>query len=145
MAGNAPTPHTQELGLRWSIAPEMLPHHIQTGAVPVVLMGCNEAAIAQPQFTPAADGDRGFPGQGRFPVQGPIGANAIALPLNAVQLHPTVEKPGLDQANHCLIPLHASKLRHRIFEIHVLLVQTVGLILGKPSIIRLQTFDNIHF
>ncbi len=70
-----------------------------------------------------------------MPTQRPISANSVARLLNRVQIHLAVAKPGLDESDRLLVAIDSSKLTRRVFEIHVIGVDAVGLALRKALII----------
>jgi len=122
----------------------MLLHHIPLAAFPIVHMGANQPFVVELQLAPAGNVDAGLPGQRRCPVQRPVRANLVAILLDVVQIHLGIAEPGFDEAQHGVVAIAPPKLVHRVFEVHIVAVDAVGLIRRKVAIVRLEYLNNIH-
>lgn len=122
----------------------MLLQHIQAGAVPVINMGHNQPVIIDCKFAPTGDGNTRLPGQWGIPTKCPVGADLVRCLLDVVYFHVAVTKPGLDEADHLPIAIASPKFRHRIFKVHILGVDFVGLILREAIVVGLENGQQIH-
>jgi len=117
---------------------------IPAGAVPVINVGDDQTVLVEFQFAPARNLDRGFPGEGGGPVEGPVGADVVVGALDLVQVEAGIMKPGFDEADHFLVAIAPPKLGHWIFEIDVFRIKTKGLMVRKIFVILFERFEDVH-
>ncbi len=123
----------------------MLFDDIPFGAMPVIDVGDDEALLVEGEFAPTGDGNAGLPREGSVPTEGPVGANlGGSLLLEVVYVHLAVAEPGLNEADHLPIAIATAKGGHRVFEVHIFSVESVGLVGGKAIVIGFKRGQKIH-
>ena len=61
-----------------------------------------------------------------------------------MQIHLAVAKPGVDKGDRAFVAIDPPKLTRRVFEIHILSVDAVGLVNRKALVVVLEDLKNVH-
>jgi hypothetical protein len=115
--------------------------HIEARAFPVVYVGDDLLVAVNGQFAPASDRNPGFPRQWSIPAHCPASFEQVLGWLDAMQFQAQVFEPGGNKADHFLVLAQPRKVVHRIFEVHIGTVDTVGLGLGEFGVVGFDDFD----
>ncbi len=112
--------------------------------MPVIDVRSNQPVSVERKFAPARNMNAWLPGERCIPTQRPVSANRVARLLDLVQIHFAVTKPGFDKGDRRLVAIDPPKLTRRVFKVHILCVDAIGLIVWKALIVGFENLDDSH-